>query len=143
MEGVNHIDIVKVGCGCLVGDIHGVLERQIPHGEGLKLGISSLNATLVLLIQLAEADRHLAATWARGCDDDKGARGFYIIVAAKTILGVNEGHVGGVAVNRIMIVSLDAEAFEFFAIEVSAGLAVVVGDDDRTDQEATLLKLGA
>ena len=42
-----------------------------------------------------------------------------------------------------MIVSLDAEAFEFLAIEVGAGLAVVVGDDDRTDQETTLLKLRA
>ena len=143
MEGVYHINVVKVGRGCLVGDIHGVLKRQIPHGEGLKLGITRLNAALVLLIQLAETDRHLTATWTRGCDDDKGARGFYIIVAAKAILGVNEGHVGGVAVNGIVIVGLNAEAFEFFAIEVRAGLAVVVGDDDRTDQEATLLKLGA
>ena len=50
MEGVYHINVVKVGCGCLVGDIHGVLERQIPHGEGLKFGITCFNAALVLLI---------------------------------------------------------------------------------------------
>ena len=143
VEGVNHINIVKVGRGGLVGDIHGVLERQIPHGEGLKFGITCFDAALVLLVQLTEADRHLTATGARGCDDDQRARGFDIIVATEAVLRINEGHVGGVAVNRIMIVSLDAEAFEFLAIEVGAGLAVVVGDDDRTDQEATLLELGA
>ena len=50
VEGVNHINIVKVGRGGLVGDIHRMLERQIPYGEGLKLGISCPHAPFVFII---------------------------------------------------------------------------------------------
>ena len=71
VEGVNHVDIVEVGSGCLVGDVDGVLQRERPYGEGLKFGIAGLDAALVLIVELREADGHLAAARTRSRDDDE------------------------------------------------------------------------
>ena len=47
MEGVDHIDVVEVGCSSLVGDIDRVLERDAPNGEGLKFGIAGFDTNQV------------------------------------------------------------------------------------------------
>src|SRR5574344_793337 len=64
MEGVDHVHVVEVGSGCLVGDVHGVLQWEIPHGECLKLGISCPRSALVLIVKLTEAYCHFAASGA-------------------------------------------------------------------------------
>ena len=53
MEGVYHVDVVKVGGGGLVGEVYRVLERHIPDGEGLKLCIACVHPTAVLMVKLA------------------------------------------------------------------------------------------
>ena len=64
MERVDHVDIVQIGGGGLVGQVDGMLEGQIPDGEGLKLGVARLDTALVLMVELGQADRHLAAAGA-------------------------------------------------------------------------------
>ena len=72
MEGVDHVDVVEVGGGGLVGDVDGVLQRQVPHGEGLELGVACADASLVLVVELREAGGHLAAAGSGSGDDDEG-----------------------------------------------------------------------
>ena len=50
MEGVDHIDIVEIGGSGLVSDVHWVLQRQAPHRERFKLGISGFDASLMLVV---------------------------------------------------------------------------------------------
>ena len=50
MEGVDHIDIVEIGGSGLVSDVHRVLQRQAPHRERFKLGISGFDASLMLVV---------------------------------------------------------------------------------------------
>ena len=57
VEGVDHVDVVEVGGGGLVGEVDGVLEREVPDGEGLELCVSGLDAALVLVVELREAGR--------------------------------------------------------------------------------------
>ena len=52
VEGVDHVHIVQVCCSSLVGDVYRVLQRQVPHREGLELGITSADTTLVLVVEL-------------------------------------------------------------------------------------------
>ena len=42
IEGVDHIDIVKVGCCRLIGQIDGMLQRKIPDGECFEFRIPGL-----------------------------------------------------------------------------------------------------
>ena len=60
MEGVDDVGVVEVSRGSLVGDVHGVHERQVPHGERLELRVAGFDAALVLVIDLREAGRELA-----------------------------------------------------------------------------------
>ncbi len=59
MEGIDHIHVAQIGRSRLVSDVNRVLQRQIPNREGFELGVTGINATLVFLIKLREADRHL------------------------------------------------------------------------------------
>ena len=52
MEGINHVDIVKISRRCLICHIDRMLKRQVPDREGLELGVSGLNASLMLMIEL-------------------------------------------------------------------------------------------
>ena len=73
VEGVDHIDVVEVGSGRLIGQVHRMLERQIPDGEGLELGVSSLHSALIFVVELGEAGGHLTAAGAGGGDHHQGA----------------------------------------------------------------------
>ena len=65
VERVDHVDVVQVGGRRLVGEVDRVLERQVPDGEGLEFGIACGDAALVLMVELAEAGRHLARSRGR------------------------------------------------------------------------------
>ena len=52
MERVNHVHIVEVGSGSLIGDIDGMLQGEVPYGEGLKLRITGTDPAFVLVIEL-------------------------------------------------------------------------------------------
>ena len=71
VERVNHVDVIQVGGGSLIGNVDGVLQRQVPYGEGLELGISGMYSPLVLIVELRQADSHLAAAWTGSRDDDQ------------------------------------------------------------------------
>ena len=64
MEGVDHVDVGQIGCRGLIGEVDRVLERQVPDRERLIFGVARVHAALVLLIELAEAGRHLAGAGA-------------------------------------------------------------------------------
>ena len=143
MEGVYHVHVAEV-CGCgFVGDVDGVLQREVPDGEGLELGIAGFDAALVLLVELAEADGHLAAAGSGGCDDDQRTGGLDVVVASEAFFRVNQLHVVGIAFYIIMVIGTDADVLEASAIDGGTALAVEVSDDDAADQEASLLELGA
>lgn len=138
MEGVNHIDVVEVGGGGLVGDVDGVFQREIPHGESLELGVSGLDSALVFVVELREAYGHLAGAGAGGRDDDEGTLGLDVIVLSEAVLAGDEVDVQGIAVDEVVDVGFDAEAFEAHTEVIGGALAVVVGDHDGADFETAV-----
>ena len=143
MQGVNHVDVVEVGGCCLVGDVDGVLQGEVPHGEGFKLCVACLDAALMLVVELAEAYCHLAASRSWGCYDDKGAGGLDVVVAPEAFVGVDELYVVGVAVDGVVVIHLDADALKAVAIGVGAGLSVVVGDNYTAHVKSDVFKFAS
>ena len=143
VEGVDHIHIVEVGCSGFVCHIHGVLERQAPHREGLKLGIACLYAALMLVIELAQTHCHLAAAGTRGGHHHKRANGLGIIVLAEAFVGVDEFHIIGIAVDGVVIAHFYAHALQAGSIGIGTFLSVVVGDYHIAGEQAYFLKLAA
>ena len=60
VEVVNHVDVIQVHGGRLVGDIYGVIQRKIPDREGLKLCVSRGHSALVIVVELGQAGCKLA-----------------------------------------------------------------------------------
>ena len=120
-----------------------MVQGQAPDREGLEFGVAGLGAALVLLVELAQADGHLAAARAGGGHDHEGLARLDVVVLAETLVGVDQGHVVGVAFNRIMVIDLDAHALQALAVGVRAGLPVVMGDDDAVHAESAVHELVA
>ena len=136
MERIDHVHIVQVGGSGLVGQIHGMLQRQVPDGEGLIFGIAGVDAPLVLMIELAQAGSHLAAARTGGGDHHHGAAGFDIFIAPQSLIGHHMGHIRGVPGNGIMLVAFHAQRFQPPDECLGIVLPGVLGDDHAAHIEA-------
>ena len=132
---VDHIDVVQIRGSCLIGQVDRVIERQVPYREGLELGVAGLHAAAVLVIELGEAGRHLAASGTRRRHNDERSCGLDIIIAAVSLFADNQRDVGGIAGDRIVAVDLQAQGLELFLVRNSGGLVGEAGQNDASDVE--------
>ena len=135
VEGVDHVDVGQIGCRGLVGEVDRVLERQVPDRERLIFGVARVHAALVLLIELAEAGRHLAGAGAGGRDNDDGAAGFDILVSAVALIGNDEIDIRRIIRDGIVPVDLHAQRLQLALERLGGLLARVLRDDDAADIE--------
>ena len=112
MEGVNHIHIAEVRRCRLIGQIHRVVQRHIPNGEGLKLGIARLYTPLVLMVELAHTHCKLAAAGARRSNHHQFPGGFYVVILAVAFVTDDLCHIIGIAGYLIMVVDLDIHCLQ-------------------------------
>ena len=141
VERVNHVHVVKVGCSSFVSHIHRMLQRQVPYGEGLKLGITGFHATLVLVIELTKTHSHLA-TARTGCRDyNKLTRSLGKVVATETLVGINQLNIVWIPIDGVVIAHLNAHTLEARTIGIGAFLTIVVSDNNIGGIQARFLKL--
>ena len=140
MERVDHIDVVQVGGGGLVGKVYGVFQRQVPDGEGFKLGVARLDAALVLVVQLGQADCHLAAAGAGRGDDHQRAFGLDVFVFAVAVVAYDTGNIVGVAGNFIVAEAADAHAVQLVLKLFDFGVGGVHRDADAANKQPHTLE---
>ena len=133
MVRVDHVHVVQVGGGGLVGEVHRVLQRQVPDGEGFKLGVAGSNAAVIVVVKLAQAGGHFPAAGTRRGHDHQRARGFDIVVAAVAVFAHDIFHVGGIARDWIMAITANAQRRQLSAEAIRARLAGVLRDDHAAD----------
>ncbi len=143
MEGVDHVDVVEVGSGGLVGYVDRVLQGKVPHREGLELGIAGTDAAFVLVVELRQAHSHLATARAGCGDDDERTAGLHIVVLAKAFVAGYEFHIVGIAVDEVVDIRLNAQSLQTVTEGIGGMLAVIVGDHDGADHEVAALELVA
>ena len=136
MEGVDHVHVIEVGGGGLVGQVDRMVEGEVPDGEGLELGITGLHAPLVLVEKLGEAHGHLAAAGTGGGDHHQGTGGFHIVVFAVSFVADDEGNIIGVSRNGIVAVDFDAQCLQTALEGVGGGLTGVLGHHHAAHIEA-------
>ena len=141
MEGVDHVHIVEVGSGCLIGDVNWVLQWQTPYGEGLKLCISGSHTSFVLIVKLRETCCHLTASRTRGRNDYKRTGSLYEVVLSESLVAGNELHVVWIAVDRVVDIRLYSHSLQTVTELIGSVLTVIVGDDDASHHEAAVHKL--
>ena len=128
VEGIDHVDIAQVHGGSFIGHIDRVAQRQVPDGEGLKLGIPGFDAALHVLIQLRHAYGQLSAARAGRGHQHQGSGGGDVVIFAIALFRHHQGDVGRVARNRVVQGHLDAQAAQAPAEGDSLMLAAPLGD---------------
>ena len=86
MEGVDGIYIVEVGRSSFISNVHRMLKRQIPYGEGLELSITGNIAVCTFVVELRKTNSHLSATRAGGSNHHQRTARLYIFVLTKTLV---------------------------------------------------------
>src|SRR5699024_2682669 len=94
------------------GQVHRVVQGQVPDGEGLELGVACLDAPLVLMVELAQAGGQLAAAGAGGGDHHQLPGGLDVVVLAVALVADDVGDVGGVAGDVKVVVHPDAQPLQ-------------------------------
>ena len=136
MEGVDHIDIVKV-CGCsLIGQIDRMLKRDIPDREGLELGIAGIDPMLMLMIELRQAGSHLAAAGARCSYNDQRAGRRNIIVPAEALFADDQRDVGRIALDHIVFITGNLQISKSADKIICSCLALVLGNYNTSHKKA-------
>ena len=138
MEGIHHVDVAQVGGGGLVGHVDGMVQRQIPDGEGLELGVARLHSPELFVVDLRQAGAHLAGVGSGADDGHDGTGGLHIFVGAVAVLADDGVHVGGVAFDGAMEIDADPLPGQAVEEEAHAGLVAVAGDHHGLDFEAPL-----
>ena len=141
MERVNHVHIIEIGCSRLICYVDGMLKREIPDGECLEFGITCLYSVFLLLIELAQADSHLAAAGSRGSHHNERTCSNHIVVTSESLIGIYKGNVVGITLYGVMNVGHYAQTLKTLAESIGTGLTVIVGNHHRSDQKATGLEL--
>ena len=136
MIRVDHINVVKIGGSGFVGKVYGVLKRDIPNREGLKLSIACFAAAYVIVIKLGKAGRHFAAARAGSGDDHQGALGFDIIVFTETVIAEDQLYIGRIIGNSIMAEDLDTEVLQPLLKSIYRGLRIIMGNANAAYEKA-------
>ena len=127
---VDLVVVADVGSGCLVGDVHRMVDGQVPDREGLELGVAALSAVAEIMVDLREAGGQLSAS-GTGCrDDNDGSVGRDVRVGAVALVADDHVDVVGIAHQGLVEVDVHSAAREHVGEVVRALLAVVAGDDD-------------
>ena len=127
VEGVDHIHIIQIRRGSLIGQVHRMIDGQIPNGEGFKLGIACSNPPLVLMIELAQAGGQFAAAGAGGRHHHQFPGGFNVIVLTKALVADDMGSIRRIAGNVIVMIHPDAHSFQTGLESRGHGLTVEPG----------------
>ena len=103
MERIDQVEILEVRRGRFVGHVHGMLEGQIPDGEGLELRVAGPYSPLVVVVELGQAGGQLTAARARAGDDHEGFLGFDILVRAVPLIADDQIHVRWVPLVKLCV----------------------------------------
>ena len=113
-----------------------MLQRQVPDGERLVLGVAGRDAALVLVVQLRQARGHLAGPGAGRGHHHQWAARLHVLVLAESLVAHDVVDVVRIAVDGRMHVAGDAERRQAAAERVGVGLPGIMGHHDAAHQKA-------
>ena len=94
----------------------------------------------MVVVELGEAGGHLAAAGAGSGDNDQLAGGLDVFVSAEAFVADDVGDVGGVALNRVVAVNLDAQRLQTLLEGQCHRLTLEAGHHDAADIKSKAAK---
>ena len=113
-----------------------MLQRQVPDGEGLELGVARLHPVPMLVVELGQAGGHLAAAGAGGGDHHQRTGGADVVVAAEALVADDQRDVGRIVRDAVHAVHVHAQLLHLRLKDFGGGLAGVLGQADAAHVQA-------
>ena len=129
MEGVNHVDIIKVSCGSLVGQIDWMMKGKIPNWEGFKFSVARLDAIDLVVVHIGHTGCQFSRTRSRSGYDDQVTTGFDVVVFPHTFWRNDMIHICWISFDWIMKIRVNSVFLKLIAEGICSGLASVLCDD--------------
>ena len=136
VERIDHVYIVEIGSCRFIGHIHRMLQRKVPDGEGFELGISCLNPSLMLMIQLGKTGSHFAAAGSGSGYDNEGPGSFHILIPAIAFIADDKINIIGIAFDHIMKEGTDSQIIQPQTVLIRRRLSGILGDNNGISQKA-------
>ena len=141
VERVDEVEVPDIGgCG-LIGDVHGVLERNIPDGKGLELCISGLYSSFIVVIHLGETRGKLTTAGARPGNDHKRFVRLNIIICSVSVIADNEVHIRRITFRIVVPEDFYAPPFQLVLEQGCCRLAFETGNDNTEHIHAPALEI--
>ncbi len=138
VPGIDHVYVVEIRCGCLICEIHGMIQRQVPDRKCFILCVPRFDPPPVFMVELGQTGCHLAGTRSRSRDHHERSGGLDIIVFAKSILGQDMICIRGISGNPVMVIQRNALLLQFCFQPRSRFLVTGVCQDDAADIQSCL-----
>ena len=103
-----------------------MLEWQIPDRECLKLRIPGFHATLIFMVKLRQAGRHLSTARPRCRDDNKRTLCLDIFILSIPLITHDMGNITWVSNNLIVTVRLDSKLCKLLAEKLCRCLSCIL-----------------
>ena len=110
-----------------------MLQGDVPDRKCLELSISGADAAFMLMVELGQADCHLAAAGPGSRDYDKRPGCFDVFIFSVAVFADDMRYIGRVTGNQIMTVYFDAGFLKPFLEEYGAFLTAEFGNDNTAD----------
>ena len=133
VEGVDEVVVGEVGGRRLVCGVDGVVEFEVPDGEGLELSEATRDAPLPVLIDLAHGEAHLATTRTGGGDYDYPLLRRHVLGLTVALVAQHLVEVGQVVWYLVADEDAVPPVLEALLELLGAPLAAEAVDDDSGD----------
>ena len=140
MERINHINIIKVCCRCLISKINRVLKWNIPDWECLKLGISSLNSMLIFMVKLRKACSHLSTSRTRCSNNYKWSACLDKFILSVAFITYNLSNIIRIACYLIMLEILDSMCIQNLNKIINIRLLEILGNAYASNKKSVFCK---
>ena len=140
MEWVYHINVIEIDRCRLISNVNRVLKRKIPYRECLKLSVSSLDASLMVVIKLRKTGRHLSASRSGSRNDNERVSGFNIFVLTVSVFANYILNVCRISLYRIMLINFNTKVFKSIDKFISCRLLGILSDNNTANADAYLIK---
>ena len=141
MERIDHVDIVKVRCSCLIRQVDRMLERNVPDRESLELCIAGLDSAHVVMIKLRKTGSHLAAARTGSRNDHERPGRLDIIIFPEPVRTDDMRNIGRITVDHVMKIHSYIVLLHPLLKQAGGFLSPVHGDHDAAHIKSAVLEL--
>jgi len=140
MEGVDHVDIIKVCCGSLVGQVNWMMKGKIPNWEGFIFRVARLDTIDLVVVHIGHTGCQFSRTRSRSGYDNQVSTGFDVVIFPHAFWRNDMIHIRRISFDWIVKIRINSVFLKLVAEGICSWLASVLCDDNRANKNSQFIE---